>query len=136
MPKPVVRCYSLSDSPHRSDYYRVTIKKEPAPPDKPELKPGVASSFFVDLVKEGDILDVKAPAGNFFLDMTKETPVVLVSGGVGVTPMLSMAHAINAAGGKREIYFFFGARNSKEHIHKDEMLRMASEYENVHLHVC
>jgi ferredoxin-NADP reductase len=87
-------------------------------------------------VKEGDILDVKAPAGNFFLDMAKETPVVLVSGGVGVTPMLSMAHAINAAGGKREIYFFFGARNFNEHIHKDEMLRMASEYENVHLHVC
>ena len=43
--KPVVRCYSLSDSPHRTDYYRVTIKKEPAPPDKPDIKPGVASTF-------------------------------------------------------------------------------------------
>jgi hypothetical protein len=136
VPKPVVRCYSLSDSPHRGDYYRVTIKKEPAPPDKPELKPGVASSYFVDVVKEGDILDVKAPAGNFFLDMAKETPVVLVSGGVGVTPMLSMAHAINAAGARREIYFFFGARNHDEHIHKEEMLRLAKEYENVHMHVC
>ena len=68
--------------------------------------------------------------------MAKDTPVVLVSGGVGVTPMLSMAHAINAAGAKREIYFFFGARNYNEHIHKDEMLRLAAEYENVHLHVC
>ncbi len=135
-PKPVVRCYSLSDSPHRSDYYRVTIKKEPAPPDKPELKPGVASSYFVDEVKEGDILDVKAPTGHFFLDMAKDTPVVLVSGGVGVTPMLSMAHAITAAGARREIWFFFGARNVHEHIHKEEMLRLAAEYPNVRMHIC
>ncbi len=134
--KPVVRCYSLSDSPHHADYYRVTIKKEPAPPDRPELPPGIASSFFCDRVKEGDILDVKAPAGNFFLDMDKETPIVLVSGGVGVTPMLSMANAIAASGAKREVWFFFGARNRKEHIHKEEMERLAAKYENIRLHVC
>jgi len=134
--KPCVRCYSLSDSPHRGDYYRVTIKKEPAPPDRPELKPGLASSYFNDVIKEGDILDVKAPAGNFFLDLGKETPVVLVGGGVGVTPMLSMAHAIAASGSRREAWFFFGARNVNEHIHKDEMLRLAAEHDNIHVHVC
>ncbi len=134
--KPVVRCYSLSDSPHRSDYYRVTIKKEPAPPDRPELPPGIASAYFCDKVKEGDILDVKAPGGSFFLDLGKEVPVVLVSGGVGVTPMLSMAHAIAAGGSRREVWFFFGARNSREHIHKDEMLRLAAEHENIRVHVC
>ena len=134
--KPVVRCYSLSDSPHRGDYYRVTIKKEPAPPDRPELKPGLASSYFCDVVKEGDILDVKAPNGNFFLDMAKETPVVLVGGGVGVTPMLSMAHAIAASGTRREVWFFFGARNINEHIHKEEMLKLAAAHENIRLHVC
>ncbi|HZQ47763.1 MAG TPA: 2Fe-2S iron-sulfur cluster-binding protein [Verrucomicrobiae bacterium] len=134
--KPVVRCYSLSDSPHRSDYYRVTIKKEPPPPNRPELPPGVASSYFCDQIKEGDILDVKAPGGSFFLDLGKETPVVLVSGGVGVTPMLSMAHAIAAGGSQREVWFFFGARNRHEHIHKDEMLRLAAEHENIRMHVC
>ena len=134
--KPLVRCYSLSDSPHRGDYYRVTIKKEPAPPDRPELLPGLASSYFNDVVKEGDILDVKAPTGNFFLDMAKETPVVLVGGGVGVTPMLSMAQAIAASGARREVWFFFGARSTQEHIHKDEMLRLAAEHENIRLHVC
>ncbi|HZV33680.1 MAG TPA: 2Fe-2S iron-sulfur cluster-binding protein [Verrucomicrobiae bacterium] len=134
--KPLIRCYSLSDSPHRGDYYRVTIKKEPAPPDKPGVPPGLASTYFTDVVKEGDILDVKAPAGNFCLDLAKETPVVLVGGGVGVTPMLSMAHAIAANAARREVWFFFGARNSKEHIHKDEMLKLAAEHENIRLHVC
>ncbi|HWF20157.1 MAG TPA: FAD-binding oxidoreductase, partial [Verrucomicrobiae bacterium] len=124
--KPLIRCYSLSDSPHRGDYYRVTIKKEPAPSDKPGVPHGLASTYFTEVVKEGDILDVKAPAGNFCLDLAKETPVVLVGGGVGVTPMLSMAHAIAASNTRREVWFFFGARNSKEHIHKDEMLKLAA----------
>jgi uncharacterized protein len=133
--KPVVRCYSLSDSP-MGDYYRVTIKKEPAPPDRPDLKSGVASSYFNDVVKEGDILDVKAPTGNFFLDMNKETPIVLVGGGVGVTPMVSMANAIARANARREVWFFFGARNTKEHILKEEMLALGAKYENIRIHVC
>lgn len=131
--KPIIRCYSLSDSP--KDYYRVTIKKEKAPPDKPELPPGAGSSFFTDLVKEGDILNVKAPTGHFFLDMMKSNPIVLLAGGVGITPMLSMANAIAASGSKREAYFFFGVRNVREHIHKAELEKLASENDNIHLHV-
>jgi len=134
--KPLVRCYSLSDSPHQKDYYRVTIKKEKAPPDKPDLPPGAGSSFFADVVKEGDILNVKAPTGHFSLDMTRTNPVVLIAGGVGITPMLSMANAIAASGSKRETWFFFGVRNQREHIHKAELEKLAAENENIHLHVC
>ena len=134
--KPLVRCYSISDSPHHSDYYRVTIKKEKAPPDRPELPPGAASSYFYDTVKEGDILNVKAPAGHFFLDMSKPNPVVLIAGGVGVTPLLAMANAIAASGSKRETWFFFGVRNRREHIHKAELEKLAAENDNIHLHVC
>jgi ferredoxin-NADP reductase len=134
--KPLVRCYSISDGPHHTDYYRVTIKKEKAPPDKPDLPPGAASSFFCDAVQEGDILSVKAPTGHFFLDMTKNNPIVLIAGGVGVTPMLSMANAIAASGSKRETWFFFGVRNTQEHIHKAELEKLAAEHENIHLHVC
>jgi len=134
--KPLVRCYSISDGPHHKDYYRVTIKKEKAPPDRPDLPPGAASSFFCDAVKEGDILSVKAPTGQFFLDMTKNNPIVLIAGGVGVTPMLSMAQAIAASGSKRETWFFFGVRNTQEHIHKAELEKLAAEHENIHLHVC
>lgn len=133
--KPLVRCYSLSDSPHQKEYYRVTIKKEKAPTDKPELPPGAGSSFFTDAVKEGDILNVKAPTGHFFLDMTRMNPIVLLAGGVGITPLLSMANAIAASGSKREVYFFFGVRNVREHIHKAELEKLAAENDNIHLHV-
>jgi uncharacterized protein len=134
--KPLVRCYSLSDSPIDCQHYRVTIKKEKAPPDKPELPPGAASSFFCDAVKEGDILNVKAPTGHFFLDLARNHPVVLIAGGVGVTPMLSMAKAIVASGSKREAWFFYGVRNRREHIHQRELEKLAAENENIHLHVC
>ena len=133
--KPLVRCYSLSDSPHQKEYYRVTIKKEKSPPDKPELPPGAGSSYFSDTVKEGDILNVKAPTGHFFLDMAKTNPIVLLAGGVGITPMLSMASAIAASGSKREAYFFFGVRNVREHIHKEELEKLAAENDNIHLHI-
>jgi ferredoxin-NADP reductase len=132
--RPLVRCYSLSDS--SKDYYRVTIKKEKPPPDKPDVPPGAGSGFFCDVVKEGDILNVKAPSGHFFLDMTKTNPVVLIAGGVGITPMLCMASAIAAGGSGREAWFFFGVRNRREHIHKAELEKLAAENENIRLHVC
>ena len=134
--KPLVRCYSLSDCPQQTDYYRVTIKKEKAPADRPDLPPGASSTYFYDVVKEGDILNVKAPTGHFFLDMTKTNPVVLIAGGVGITPMLSMANAIVASGTKREAWFFLGVRNQREHIHKAELEKLAAENDNIRLHIC
>ncbi len=134
--KPVIRCYSLSDSPHHSDYYRVTIKKTLPPPELPSAKGGLASSYFCDTVREGDILDVKAPSGHFFLEMSEQKPVVLISGGVGITPMISMLTAVLQSGQKREVWFFFGARNCDEHICKELLEKIAAENENVHLHVC
>jgi uncharacterized protein len=134
--KPVTRCYSLSDA-HRTEHYRVTIKRALPPPDVADGKPGLASSFFCDAVKEGDILDAKAPGGHFYLDLTEEKPVVLISGGVGVTPMVSMLNAILDANQKREVWFFFGCRNKADHIFKEYMDKMAAAgYENVHMQVC
>jgi hypothetical protein len=134
--KPVIRCYSLSDAPHHADYYRVTIKKALPPREVGEAKPGIASCYFCESVKEGDILDVKAPGGHFYLDMSDAKPVVLISGGVGITPMLSMLNAIVASGSKREVWFFFGARNRAEHIQKEYLEKVAAQNDNVQLHVC
>lgn len=134
--KALIRCYSLSSSPHQTDYYRVTIKKEKAPPDRPDLPPGAGSTYFNDTVREGDILNVKAPAGHFFLELSRMNPIVLIAGGVGVTPMLSMAAAVTASGSKREVWFFYGVRNQSEHIHKAELEKLAAENKNIHLHVC
>jgi uncharacterized protein len=131
--KPIVRCYSLSDCAKRT-HYRVTIKRCP-PPSEGGHPPGVGSSYFCDHVKVGDILDVKAPNGHFFLEMEKERPVVLISGGVGVTPMVSMANALLEAGSTREIWFFHGARNGSDHMFKNYM-QLLADHKNVHVHVC
>ncbi|MBI5801471.1 MAG: 2Fe-2S iron-sulfur cluster binding domain-containing protein [Verrucomicrobia bacterium] len=133
--KPVVRCYSLSDSPMRSDFYRVTIKREKAPPDKPGVPHGVASGFFTDHIKEGDILNVKAPTGHFYLDMTKNTPICLLGGGVGLTPMLSMAKAVAESGSRREVWLFFGCRSGGEHMLREDLNKLRN-FENIRVVIC
>ena len=135
-PKPLIRCYSLSDSPNHPQYYRVTIKRVPSPRDNPDVPPGLSSNYFHDLVQAGDILDVKAPSGHFFLDTTKHAPVVLIGGGVGLTPVLSMLNAIVETGSKRETYFFYGVTNSSDHAMKNHLHKLSLEHENVHIHVC
>lgn len=135
LPKPVVRCYSLSDAPN-AGYFRVTIKRVGAPPNRPETPPGLVSSFFHNELDEGDIVDVKAPSGQFHLDPHETTPVVLIGGGVGLTPVLSMLNAIVDANARRDVWFFYGIRNRVEHAMADHLRRMAAENPNIHMHVC
>lgn len=132
--KPLIRCYSLSDCA-RSSHYRVTIKRCPPPPGT-DYPPGVASSFFCDFVREGDILDVKAPSGHFYLDLEKENPVVLISGGVGITPMIAMANALIQSGSSREVWFFFGCRSSNDHMLRAETLALGDGLSNFKLRIC
>ena len=134
--QPVTRCYSLSDSCFRQDYYRLTIKRIPAPRDHPELSPGLSSNFLHDSLHPGDTIDLKAPSGNFYLDTDSEDPVVLIGGGVGITPVLSMLNTITQSGSKRETWFFYGVRNSDEHIMKGHLMKAAAEHENVHVVIC
>ena len=134
--KPTVRCYSLSDSPNHPEHYRVSIKALPAPRDNPDAPPGLSSNFFHDELGEGDILDVKAPSGKFFLDRSHHGPVVLIGGGVGITPVLSMLNDIVEAGSARDIWFFYGVTNGSEHIQKDHLKRLERENGNLSLHVC
>lgn len=133
--KSVVRCYSLSDSA-KPDHYRVTIKRLPPPRNNPDAPPGLASNFFHDQIKEGDILDVKAPAGRFVLETSNTAPVVLIGGGVGITPVLSMLSAIAESGDNRETWFFYGVRHKGEHIMKEHLDNIARERPNVHVHIC
>jgi len=134
--KPVIRCYSLSDAP-RQDYFRVSIKRCPAPRDKPGIAPGLCSNFFHDSVKEGDILDVKAPGGHFFIDMEATTPVVLIAGGIGITPVLSMLNALAQDGTlKRQVHFFLGVRSSNDHPMKAHLEELKRLHDKLDLHVC
>lgn len=127
-PVPVVRCYSLSDSPLVRDKYRVTIRRMPRPPKAgPEIPPGLSSGYFHDSLKEGDIVDVRAPTGGFHLDIASERPVVLIAGGVGLTPVLSMFKWLADTGSNREAWFFYATRNSNDIALRDEIRDVASK---------
>ncbi|MDA2919316.1 MOSC domain-containing protein [Desulfobacterota bacterium AH_259_B03_O07] len=132
--KPVYRTYSISDSPNK-DYYRLTIKRELAPPDKPDVYPGVSSNYFHDQVVPGTKLLVKSPRGKFFLDPEGESPVVLLSAGVGLTPLISMLNSIVESDSKRSTWFIHGARSSSEHAMGKHVRSMAKENGNVRVHI-
>jgi len=133
-PQPVTRTYTISDAPH-AEYYRVSIKREPAPADRPEFPPGVSSNYFHDCVGTGTELCVRAPRGDFWLDPTDTTPVVLLSGGVGLTPMISMLNAIVAQDCGRPVWFIHGVRHGGEHAMGAHVRRIAAEHANVHVHI-
>ena len=112
-PKPTVRCYSLSASPN-PERYRISVKRVPPPRDKPEVAPGLVSGFVHSLLKEDDLIDVKAPSGSFTLDLARETPIVMIAGGIGVTPLLCMVQDLAAQGVQREVWFFYGVRDRSD----------------------
>ena len=86
--QPTVRCYSISDCA-KSDCYRISVKRVAPPRDNADAPPGVVSNYLHDHVEEGDILDIKAPSGSFILETERAAPVVLIGGGVGITPVLT-----------------------------------------------
>ena len=90
----------------------------PAPSARPELPAGAASSFLHDTVQDGDILKVKAPAGQFVLGTASDVPAVFIAGGIGVTPMISMISWSLAHQPKRRLYLFYGVRNGADHAFK------------------
>ena len=133
--KEVIRCYSLSDRWHEN-YYRVSIKKIPPPPDKPDAPPGLASTCFHEQLTTGAIIDVKAPSGKFYLNEDSDAGVVLIAGGVGLTPVLSMLNTLTHQGSTREIWFFYGVRNGRELAMRKHLKALAQRYDNVHMHWC
>jgi len=106
---PVLRSYSLSDLP-ATDHFRISVKSE---------LNGIGSSFLCNRTHEGDVLDVSAPRGSFVL-RPSHCPVVLLSAGVGATPVMSMLHTLAGESSQREIWWIYGARNRVEHPFAEE----------------
>jgi len=132
--RPVTRCYSLSDAP-APDHYRVSIKRVPPPSDRPDLAPGVSSNHFHDHVQVGDVLQVKAPSGHFYIDPDPNLPAVLVAGGIGITPMMSMLRWCLARQPERNVYLYYGLRQGNEHAFKSQLEELASVHPRFKLHV-
>lgn len=101
---PILRNYSISSAPG-SGVYRVSIKREVN---------GVASAFLCDHARAGDVLEVSAPRGSFTLQ-AGEGPVVLLSAGIGATPVLAMLHALVTTASPREVWWLYGARDHANH---------------------
>jgi ferredoxin-NADP reductase/MOSC domain-containing protein YiiM len=121
----LMRSYSLSGQPG-APYYRVSIKREPH---------GAASAYLDEELKVGDIVEASAARGDFTL-RPGETPVVLLSAGIGVTPVLAMLHALAAEATTREIWWLYGTRNGREHPFVDETRGLLKVLAHHHSHVC
>lgn len=99
------RNYSISSAPN-GETYRISVKREPF---------GLISNHLHDAVSEGDILEVAPPAGDFFLKEGTQRPIVLLSGGVGLTPMISMLETIAARKDTASVHYVHGALDGKVH---------------------
>jgi ferredoxin-NADP reductase/MOSC domain-containing protein YiiM/ferredoxin len=120
----VLRNYSLS-GPSGTGYYRIAVKRE---------RDGIASGYLHTRLAVGDQLDVAAPRGTFVLDRT-HAPVLLISAGIGATPVLAMLHALAEERSDREIWWLHGARSRRDHCFAAETATLLASLPNVRAHV-
>ncbi|SDY25407.1 nitric oxide dioxygenase [Evansella caseinilytica] len=126
-----IRQYSLSAAPGK-DHYRISVKRE-ADDYSPD---GIVSNYLHSQVKEGDVIEVTAPAGDFVLNMDSDERVVLISGGVGLTPMVSMLHSLVESQPDRNVRFIHAAINGQTHAMHDEVKHIAARHDNAAYYVC
>lgn len=118
-----IRHYTLSTKPNE-DYFRISVKKEDV------FEPnGVVSCHLHDHVHEGDTVEVSAPAGLFTLEEDL-APIALVSGGVGITPMISMLDQLVAENSNRHVTFLHAAQNENLHAFHEDVQAMTDALEN------
>ena len=121
----LLRNYSLSGPPD-AGYYRITVKREPS---------GAASGYLHTRLAVGDRLDIAAPRGTFILDHT-HAPVLLISAGIGATPVLAMLQALAEEHSKRQIWWLHGARSRRDQSFAPEVQSLRTSLPNVHTYVC
>ena len=122
---PLFRSYSLS-GPASTERYRISVKIEPN---------GAAGTYLREHVRVGDALDVSAPRGSFVLQ-SGERPVVLLSAGIGATPVLAMLHALAASRSTRQVLWLHGARDRQHHPFAAEVRRLMRALAHGRSYVC
>ena len=118
------RSYSISSSPNQREYVDLTVRREPR---------GAVSRHIVDLLKVGDIIEAGGPVGKFTFDGTEADSIVLISGGVGITPMVSISRYLTEQSWPGDIFFIYVCRTPVDYILAEAIA--ALEHENPRLRV-
>ncbi|MNQ95227.1 Flavohemoprotein [compost metagenome] len=127
-----IRQYSLSCAPGQP-FYRISVKREDTNPDIPA---GKVSVYLHNQVQEGEVLWLSAPAGDFTPDLADTRPITLLSGGVGLTPMVSMLHTIVTTQPERKVTFIHAAQNGAHHALRNEIEQLAKEHPQITVAWC
>ncbi|WP_145525467.1 NO-inducible flavohemoprotein [Yersinia rohdei] len=120
-----IRQYSLTAAPNGKTY-RIAVKREAQ---------GTVSNYLHQQLKEGDTLRVAPPRGDFFLDISPDTPVALISAGVGQTPMLSMLNTLHSQQHSAPVHWLHAAENGRVHAFANEVSAIADQMPNLSRHV-
>ncbi|HEC75046.1 MAG TPA: NO-inducible flavohemoprotein [Methylophaga aminisulfidivorans] len=120
-----IRQYSLSDKFY-PDHYKISVKRERSPIE------GIVSNYLHDMVEIGDMIELMPPAGAFFLNKTNR-PIMLISAGVGITPMISMLETlISDEDYQHDIFFLHTCKNAQQHSFKQRLTTLKQTHTNLH----
>jgi glycine betaine catabolism B len=122
----VNRPYTISSSPTKRNYCEITVKRE---------EMGLVSRHLHDTLREGDIINLSAPTGRFIFDGTQAKSVVLIAGGVGITPLMAITRYLTDNGWNGQIYFACAAKTPKDIIFRQELDDLKARFPNLHVHV-
>lgn len=122
--KPIRRSYTISSSPTQGYYCEITVKRE---------EHGAGSRYLHDELKVGDTIEVQAPSGKFFFTGKEADSIVLIAGGVGITPMMSVTRALTDMVWNGEIYFIAACHDPEHFIFESELKRLQERHENLHV---
>jgi len=132
--KKLMRFYTISDY-FNGNNYRISIKKELAPDGSTDTPNGLGSSYFHEQVEVGTILKAKGPSGEFTVDSKSNQPLVLIAGGIGVTPILSMLNAISKENPLREVFIYLAMQNKINHPFKEQIEKLINQHHSFNLTV-
>ncbi len=122
--KRIQRSYTIASSPTQRDYVEFTVKREDQ---------GAESRYLHDNIAVGDHLDVSGPFGVFTFTGTETASIVLISGGVGITPMMCVTRYLTDRNFTGDIFFLHGARSTQNYIFREELEYLQKRHENLHV---
>lgn len=132
----ITRAYSLSDCPGQLEHYRITVKKQTAPNDMPEAPSGIMSTYLVDTIEVGNQLKLSAPSGHFCLNVNQQKPLIMIAGGIGITPFISMINAVLNTQSEREMWLFYSTQNHHSRVMYEHLKQVSKSYKNLRVIMC